>query len=73
MVGAHTKKKHPQKEDAFNYLLSDSAGVRTQDPLRFGRGTYKKKQPLFEDAFNYLLSDSAGVRTQDPQLRRLLL
>ena len=47
-------------------LNCDSAGARTQDPLRFGRGTYKKKQPLFEDAFNYLLSDSAGARTQDP-------
>ena len=71
LVGAYIQKKASSKnEDAC--LLSDSAGVRTQYPLRFGRGTYTKKaSSKNEDAC--LLSDSAGVRTQDPQLRRLLL
>ena len=65
LVGAPIEtSKHPQEEDAFKWL-SDSAGVRTQDPLRFGRGTYKKKHHQEEDAFKWL-SYSAGVRTQAP-------
>ena len=44
----------------------DSAGVRTQDPLRIGRGPYTKKKASSKNEDACLLSDSAGARTQDP-------